>query len=250
MRAPNSPTDYARGYDVLVSTNDISWTIVAACTGTANPRSSVSPTQTAQWVRVVLTARAHRLVVDRRVRPLQQRSGPYHDNDEHHDDHDYDGHASAHHHVTFFLGQPGLGGPARHLHRQGGPVPNGGTVNFYDNRSPIAGCDKVSVNTTTGEAPARRPTRPAGTTGWQGFYSAIIVQALWLGRLRRGRQPEPARPGYWLATANGAVYGLGAASSFGGEGPRVVPTPSWHSRHPDRQGLLGGDGQRQRGRLR
>ena len=56
MRAPNSPNDYARGYDVLVSTNDISWTIVAACTGTANPEIVSFPTQTAQWVRVVLTA--------------------------------------------------------------------------------------------------------------------------------------------------------------------------------------------------
>ena len=56
MRAPISPTDYARGYDVLVSTNDISWTIVAACTGTANPEIVSFPTQTAQWVRVVLTA--------------------------------------------------------------------------------------------------------------------------------------------------------------------------------------------------
>ena len=37
MRAGSSPTDYARGYDVTVSTNDSSWTTVAACTGTANP---------------------------------------------------------------------------------------------------------------------------------------------------------------------------------------------------------------------
>jgi hypothetical protein len=56
MRAPNSPNDYARGYDVLVSTNNSSWTIVAACTGTANPEIVSFPTQTAQWVRVVLTA--------------------------------------------------------------------------------------------------------------------------------------------------------------------------------------------------
>ena len=56
LRAPNSPNDYARGYDVLVSTNDISWAIVATCTGTANPEIVSFPTQTAQWVRVVLTA--------------------------------------------------------------------------------------------------------------------------------------------------------------------------------------------------
>jgi hypothetical protein len=56
MRAPNSPNDYARGYDVTVSTNNSTWTIVAACTGTANPEIVSFPTQTAQWVRVVLTA--------------------------------------------------------------------------------------------------------------------------------------------------------------------------------------------------
>jgi len=85
MRAPNSPTDYARGYDVLVSTNDISWTIVAACTGTANPEIVISH-QTAQWVRVVLTAAStNRLVVDRRVRPLQQRPADHdNDNNDHH----------------------------------------------------------------------------------------------------------------------------------------------------------------------
>jgi len=56
MRAPNSPNDYARGYEVTVSTNDITWTAVAVCTGTGNPEIVSFPTQTAQWVRVVLTA--------------------------------------------------------------------------------------------------------------------------------------------------------------------------------------------------
>ncbi len=56
MRAPNSPNDYARGYNVLVSTNNSSWATVASCTGTANPEVVSFPTQTAQYVRVVLTA--------------------------------------------------------------------------------------------------------------------------------------------------------------------------------------------------
>ena len=110
MRAPNSPNDYARGYDVTVSTNNSTWTIVAACTGTANPEIVSFPTQTAQWVRVVLTASEHhQLVVDRRVRPLQQRSRPRprpHD-DHHHDDHHHDAHGGAHHYVIVVLGQPG-----------------------------------------------------------------------------------------------------------------------------------------------
>ncbi len=56
MRSPNSPNDYARGYEVLVSANNSSWITVATCTGTANPEVVSFPTQTAQWVRVVLTA--------------------------------------------------------------------------------------------------------------------------------------------------------------------------------------------------
>ena len=108
------------------------------------------------------------------------------------------------------------------------PVPNGGTVNFYDNRSPIAGCDKVAVNTTTGEATCATTYLSSGHHGVQGFYSgdnlfkpsgsALYVEVVNLGL--------PA-PGYWLATANGRVYGLGAAQSFGGvrtSGASVTPS--------------------------
>ena len=56
MRTPNSPNDYARGYEVLVSANNSSWATVATCAGTANPEIVSFPTQTAQYVRVVLTA--------------------------------------------------------------------------------------------------------------------------------------------------------------------------------------------------
>ena len=219
MRAPNSPTDYARGYDVLVSTNDISWTIVAACTGTANPEIVSFPTQTAQWVRVVLTAAS---------------TTDWWSIDE------FDLYSSAPAPTTTTTSttttttttatpaptttslsssaNPGsVGQPVTYTVKIV-PVPNGGTVNFYDNRSPIAGCDKVSVNTTTGEATCATTYSSSGHHGVQGFYSGdnrfkpsgsdVYVEVVNLSL--------PA-PGYWLATANGAVYGLGAASSFGGE---------------------------------
>ena len=132
------------------------------------------------------------------------------------------------------------------------PVPNGGTVNFFDNGSPIAGCDKVGVNTTTGEATCATTYLSSGHHGVQGFYSgdarfkssgsALYAEAVKLAL--------PA-PGYWLATANGQVYGVGAAPSLGGvTGLGHYQPRRGHSRHPDRQGLLGGHGQRQRGRLR
>jgi hypothetical protein len=55
MESPNSPNDYARGYDVQVS-NGSAWTVVAACTGTGTPEVVSFPSQTAQYVAVVLTA--------------------------------------------------------------------------------------------------------------------------------------------------------------------------------------------------
>ena len=143
MRAPNSPNDYARGYDVLVSTNDISWTIVAACTGTANPEIVSFPTQTRPVGQGGPDRREHhQLVVDRRVRPLQQRSRPP---------------TTTRTTTTTTTptvaptttsltssANPATAGQAVTYTAQVVPAPNGGTVNFFDNGSPIAGCDKVA----------------------------------------------------------------------------------------------------------
>jgi hypothetical protein len=56
MNSVNSPTDYARGYNVEVSTNGSTFTSVATGTGTASPEIVSFPDQTAQYIRVVLTA--------------------------------------------------------------------------------------------------------------------------------------------------------------------------------------------------
>jgi F5/8 type C domain len=56
MGTPYSPHDYARGYNVEVSSNGTSWTTVASCTGTGTPEVVSFPAQTAQFVEVVLTA--------------------------------------------------------------------------------------------------------------------------------------------------------------------------------------------------
>jgi F5/8 type C domain len=56
MDTPYSPHDYARGYNVEVSSNGTSWTTVASCTGIGTPQVVSFPTQTAQFVEVVLTA--------------------------------------------------------------------------------------------------------------------------------------------------------------------------------------------------
>ena len=56
MDVPNSTTDYARGYDVWVSSNGTTWTVVATCTGTGSPEIVSFPAQTSQYVEVVLTS--------------------------------------------------------------------------------------------------------------------------------------------------------------------------------------------------
>jgi beta-glucosidase len=56
MAAPDSPTDYASSYSVEVSPNGSAWTVVATCTGTSTPEIVSFPSQTDQYVEVVLNA--------------------------------------------------------------------------------------------------------------------------------------------------------------------------------------------------
>ena len=56
MAVPGSPTDYARGYNVNLSSDGTNWTTVASCTGTGTPEIVSFPAQTDQYVEIVLTA--------------------------------------------------------------------------------------------------------------------------------------------------------------------------------------------------
>ena len=56
LSAPNSPSDYARGYHVATSNNGTSWATVARCTGTVNPELVGFDLQSARYIRVTLTA--------------------------------------------------------------------------------------------------------------------------------------------------------------------------------------------------
>jgi beta-glucosidase len=55
MEVPDSAGDYAAGYQVQVSADDVNWTSVASCTGTASSEVVSFPAQTDQYVKVVLT---------------------------------------------------------------------------------------------------------------------------------------------------------------------------------------------------
>lgn len=54
MLTPNSPHDYARGYEIEVYTNG-SWQLVTSCSGASTPEVVSFPAQTAQYVAIVLT---------------------------------------------------------------------------------------------------------------------------------------------------------------------------------------------------
>ena len=55
MVFPQWATDYAPDYNVEVSNNGSTWTVVASCYGNGSPETATFPTQTAQYVQVVLT---------------------------------------------------------------------------------------------------------------------------------------------------------------------------------------------------
>jgi glucosylceramidase len=55
MQVPGSSGDYARSYDLEVSSDGHSWTTVADCTGTGDPETVSFPAQTARYIRVVNT---------------------------------------------------------------------------------------------------------------------------------------------------------------------------------------------------
>jgi beta-glucosidase len=56
MAAPDDPSDYASGYSVEVSPNGSAWSVVATCTGSSTPEVVSFPSQTDQYVEVVLSA--------------------------------------------------------------------------------------------------------------------------------------------------------------------------------------------------
>ena len=55
MASPEVTQDYAGPYQVQVSSNGSSWTTAVTCQGITTPDIASFPSQTAQYVRVVLT---------------------------------------------------------------------------------------------------------------------------------------------------------------------------------------------------
>jgi hypothetical protein len=207
MRAPNSPNDYARGFDVTVSTNNSTFTTVAACTGTGNPEIISFPTQTAQWVRVVLTAASttNWWSIDE-LNLYGQTPAPTTTTTT----------APAIAHTTASLwssANPASVGQAIMYTAKVLPGPSGGTVNFFNNGAPMAGCAKVTLS-ASGEATCAATYFSSGHQGVQAFYSGEALSSPSGSAIYAEVINLPAA-GYWLATGNGQVFGTGAAQSLG-----------------------------------
>ena len=90
MSMPGSPNDYARGFDVFVSTDGSSWAKIASCTGSSTPQSrELQPSKRPLRKGRAQHERQH-LVVDRRVQPLQPDYSTDYDHYHHRAADDYD----------------------------------------------------------------------------------------------------------------------------------------------------------------
>ena len=208
MSVPNSATDYARGYQVDVSGAGTSWVTVARCTGTATPEIVGFSAQTVRYIKVVLTDTStskwwsideFNLYGNTPAPTTTTTTAP----------------PIAH--TTSSLSSsanPASVGQAITYTAKVLPMPNGGTVNFFDNGAPVAGCDKVALNTSTGEATCQATYFSSGHRGVQAFYSGTALFEP-SGSTVYGEVIDLPAAGYWLATANGHIFGSGAAQSLG-----------------------------------
>jgi len=207
MSVPNSPADYARGFLVDVSTNGTTWATVARCTGTTTPETVSFGPQTATYLKVILTSAANQWWSVDELNLYGQAPAP----------------------TTTTTTTPGIARTTSSLSSSANPAsvgqavtytakvlpaPSGGTVNFFNNGAPTAGCDKVALS-SSGEASCTAMYFSSGHQGVQAFYSGEALSGPSGSAIYAEVINLPAA-GYWLATGNGHVFGAGAAQSLGG----------------------------------
>ena len=217
MFAPNSPNAYARGYSVDVSDNGSSWTTVTSCSGTSASEVVRFPTQSARYVKVVLTAANSSywwsidefyLYTNTPVPPSTTTTTAM---------------KSSATSVSSSTNPLVVGSSVTYTARVV-PVPSGGSVSFFAGGSPIPGCQQVAVSTSTGEASCTASYYSPGQVGVQAFFSGYgSVRPSSSGTFYESINLPGL--GYWLATANGQVFGFGAAPSLGNVNTSSVTGP-------------------------
>ncbi|MGH9104930.1 MAG: discoidin domain-containing protein [Acidimicrobiales bacterium] len=219
MQTPHSPTDFARGYEVQVSNNGAAWATVASCAGVKNPEVVTFGVQKARYLRVVLTKATPKYwwSIDELRLFLTPSSAPTTTTTT----------TTPLETTTVALSASanpvGVGSSVTYTAHVS-PVPKGGVVKFFANGSPLLGCQDVAVNTSSGNATCTTSYSSLGSEGVQAFYAGSGPFRPSASGIYDQSVRAPA-PGYWLATADGQVYGTGAAHSFGGLSTSAANNP-------------------------
>jgi hypothetical protein len=213
MATPDSPEDYARSYTVEVWTGS-AWSTVATCTGSNELEVISFPRQTAQYIKVVLGASANYWWSIDELNVYSSFAEPATTTT-----------TTAPSHTSVAISSsanPGSIGTSVTFGATISPKPTAGSVTFTDNGTPLTGCTNVAVS--SGQATCTTTYYSAGTFAVRAFYSGSGTYLASSSATYSETINLPA-DGYWLATANGQVYGNGAAQSFGNVATSAVTGP-------------------------
>ncbi len=215
MAVPSSPGDYARTYTVEVWTGS-AWATVASCTGSSQLEVVSFPRQTAQYIRIVLGASANYWWSIDELNVYSSFSEPATTTTT----------TSAKNTsvVVSSSANPGSIGTSVTYAASISPKPTGGSVTFVANGTPISGCTNVGISAFSGQAVCTTTYYSAGTVTVRASYSGSGIYLASSSAAYSETINLPAE-GYWLATANGQVYGNGAAQSFGNVATSAVTGP-------------------------
>lgn len=215
MAVPNSSTDYARAYTVSVSNDGSSWSTVASCKGSAQPEVVSFPVQTARYIKITLGSSANYWWSIDELNVYSSFAEPTTTTTTTTEKTSVD--------VSSSVNPGSTGGTVTYTARVS-PKPNGGNVTFVGDGTPVPGCANVGVAASTGEASCSTVYYTAGKFTVRAYYSGAGVYQSSSSGVYTETVDLPAE-GYWLATANGQVYGDGAAQSFGGVATSAVTGP-------------------------